>query len=352
MRTALLLTFSLIIVGGFLLYMSTYTVRFSDAVVVTTFGQADQNDVITEPGLRLKWPTPVQSVTVYDTRARFLSTKHETQQTGDDRQIVVESFLAWKVADPLVFYQRFRGSAGGNARDHYARAEETLTSALRSAMSEVSKYRLGELFAGETGASKLPDLEKDIATRLRDPQGGNVGQFGVEVVLVGISDVVLPKDTSAEVFNRMSESRKRLAAQAESEGKALATAIRSDAENAAKRIREFARLRADQIRSRGDLEAATYLTALSEDEGLATFLKNLELLKNGLGRRATVVMSTDFPGIHLFSPEALEDVGRGKIPDFVPPKKPAPTADQPATPAAQAPTPAAQPAGAAGRNDR
>jgi membrane protease subunit HflC len=299
-----------VIVGGFVLYMSSFTVRFTEAAVVTTFGQAGARDVITEPGLRFKWPTPIQSTTVYDTRARFLQTKSETQQTADDRQIIVEGFMTWKVKDPLVFYQRFRGGRGSAAREHYSAAADVLTGNLRSAMSEVSRFRLGELFASEAGASKLGELERNILGRVN----GTVDGYGVEVMAVGINSITLPQDTTREIFQRMSESRKRLAAKAESEGTALATAIRSEAEAAAKRIREFARFRADQIRNRGDVEAAPFLTALNEEPDLAVFLKQLEVMREGMGRRSTIVLPTNMNGLEMFTPEAREKAQRGIIP--------------------------------------
>lgn len=317
MRTFSIIIIAAVIVGGFALYMSSFTVRFTEAAVVTTFGQAGAEDVITEPGLRFKWPAPIQSVTVYDTRVRFLQSRSETQPTADDRQIIVESFLTWRVKDPLLFYQRFRGSAGSGAKDHYTRAQETLTSILRSAMSQVSRYRLGELFSPEPGQSKLDHLERDILERVNAPAergGGNVAQNGIEVLTVGISSVTLPQDTTREVFTRMSESRKRLAAKAESEGNALAAAIRSEAEAAAKRIREFARFRADQIRNRGDIEAAPFLMALNEEPELAAFLNNLEFIREGLGRRTTLVFPTSMVGLTILSPEAMERARRGQLP--------------------------------------
>lgn len=317
MRTMWIVLISAVIVGGFLLYMSSFTVRFTEAAVVTTFGQASAGSVVTEPGLRFKWPTPIQSTTVYDTRARFLQAKSETQQTGDDRQIIVEAFMTWRVKDPLVFYQRFRGSAGSNSKEHYNTAQATLTQNLRSALSEISKYRMSELFAADAAGSKMGQLEADILARVNAPAsqgGGNVSQYGVEVLTIGINSVVLPQDTTREIFTRMSESRKRLASKAESEGNALATAIRSEAEASAKRIREFAKFRADQIRNRGDVEAAPFLTALNEEPALAAFLKNLELLKDGLGRRSTLVFPITMDGLSILTPEAMEKARRGELP--------------------------------------
>lgn len=332
MRRLFFIVIALVIVGSFLLYMMTYTVRFTETAVLSTFGQADENSVVREPGLKFKWPVPFQSVTLYDSRVRVLQTRSETQQTADDRQIVVESFLAWKVSDPLRFYKIHRSGASADAKDHYRKAEDTLRSSLRSAMSEVSRYRLGELFAQQQGESKLVSLEKDILARLRASRddGGNLDQSGITVELVGINRVVLPEQTTTEVFNRMTETRNRIAAEAEGEGQAAAAKIRSEAENAARRIRAFAELHAASIRDRGDLEAAEHLKALNEDPKLAVFLKNIELLREGFGRNSTVVLPTSMPGLLILSAETMRAVQEGRVPELLDAPVPAPASAAPA----------------------
>lgn len=324
MRQGFLIIISAVIVLAFLLYMTTYTVRFTDTAIVSSFGKADEGSVVSEPGLKFKLPTPFQSVTVYDRRARFVQARSETQQTADDRQIIVESFLTWNVKDPLKFYKSFRSGSSSDSLEHYRKAEDTLRSFLRSALSEVSKYRLNELFAAQQGASKLPTLEQDILARLRGSQesGGNVDQYGMEVALVGINRIVLPEQTTSEVFNRMTESRNRIAAEAEGEGQAAATKIRSEADNAARRIRAFAELRAAAIRDRGDIEAAEHLRGLNEDPQLAVFLKMVDFLREGIGRVATIVVPTDMPGMNMFSLEEMGRAADGKLPMLAPSSPP------------------------------
>src|SRR3954466_12064032 len=100
-----------------LAFTITYTVRFTEAAVLTTFGKADETDVRKDPGLYVKWPYPIQSVTTYDKRTRVLSTKFEQLSTADSRQVVVECFCTWKVSDPLLFFRRF-SNAGQRADEH------------------------------------------------------------------------------------------------------------------------------------------------------------------------------------------------------------------------------------------
>src|SRR6185295_11334456 len=115
---------------------------------------------------------PIQSVTKYDTRTRFLQTKAEQQQTADSRQVTVEAFCTWRVSDPLQFFKSF-SNAGDRAQDHYDKARSTLSANLRSALGEISRYSMGDLFTPDTKASKLAELEQRILATLRaGPQDG------------------------------------------------------------------------------------------------------------------------------------------------------------------------------------
>lgn len=315
MRSILTLAITAIIVLGFLTFMMSYTVRFNEAAVVTTFDKASDNSVRTDEGLKFRWPYPIQQVTVYDTRARLLQTRSETQQTADNRQIIVEAFLTWRVSDPLKFFQRF-GGAGSEERDHYRRADETLIDLMRSAMAEVSAYRLDQLFT-VAGESRLDDLEQRIMDRIRqaDQAGFSVADYGVEPLTVGISSVVLPEETTRQVFERMKATRERLAAEAQSRGEALASTIRTEAESAAARISAFAELRAEQIRTLGDREAQEFYARLNTAPELAVFLEKLDFLRNFYAKRTTLVLPTSQPGMNLFDPSAMNATG-GELPPF------------------------------------
>lgn len=324
MRSTFLFFVTAVIVLSFVAYWCTYSVRFTEVAVVTTFGRAEKAAVkdggAGQAGLYLKWPYPVQSVTKYDTRTRFLQTRGETQQTADNSQIIVESFLAWKVKDPLTFYQRY-SSAGPDARDHFKAAERTLESLLRSAMAEVSRFELKQLFDPTPGASRLADLERAIDARLKVEQApgapagadgspaGQIAAYGIEPVLVGINRVVLPQETTKSVFERMKANREKLAGEAQSRGETLATTIKNEAESAASRIRSFADQRAAEIRNRGDLEAARYIKEFGEAPELAVFLKNLDFMRNGLGSKATLVLPTTMPGMRVFDPSKAPQDG-------------------------------------------
>jgi membrane protease subunit HflC len=326
MRKTFLFLIAGVIALGFLVYMMTFTVRFTEAAVVTTLGRVTEASVVREPGMRFKWPVPIQSVTLYDTRARFLGSKSETQQTADDRQIIVETFVTWKVADPLVFNRRFNRSGSG-AADHFKSAEKVLSDMLRSAMSEVSRYKLSELFTPKLGDSKLPALEADIMARLKRgapvpaaaagapatpgaPAPGTITDtiesYGVEVVMVGINKVVLPESTTLQVFERMKATMEARASRAESEGTAAELQIRSAADSDAKRIEAFARVKAETIRNKGEVDASKWLEAMKIDPEFAAFLEKTRLLRDGFGKKVMLVLPTSMFGPDIFDPASFK----------------------------------------------
>ncbi|MGP1309562.1 MAG: protease modulator HflC [Phycisphaerales bacterium] len=322
MRSTFLLTMTGLIVLAFVLFMVTYSVRFTEAAVVTTFGKATESAVKNpegdEAGLYFKWPYPVQSVTKYDRRVRILETRSETYETADNRPLIFEAFLTWRVTDPLVFYQRF-SNAGPEARDHYNAAQRTLDALLRSAMGTVSGYRMSDLFASGSGESRLAEFEQGVLEQLRrsdTAQEGRLSDYGVAVEMVGVRRIVLPEETTRDVYERMKATRDKLAAEARAQGDAIASTITNEAESQAERILSFARRLAAEIRNKGDLEAARWLEQLEQAPELAVFLQNVELMKQGFGKQVTLVVPTNFPGMQLLDPTNLMNASRGDLPEF------------------------------------
>lgn len=317
----------------------TYTVRFTEAGVKTRFGQAGASAVKREPGLYFRLPYPIDSVTKYDTRVRTLTLKIEQQQTADSKQVGVEAFCNWRVTDPLKFFRKF-SNAGERPEDHYRKAEESLGTAMRSALGVVSKYRMDDLFTTSPEGSKLTDLEQSMLGSLRSPQdlsNVNMGEYGIEVASVGVTRVVLPEETTKAVFDRMKSSRERFAKEIESRGTAEAQAIRAKADSDARKIREFAQALANDLRARGDNEAVPFFQQMAARPDLAVFLAETDFLRAANAKRTTLVLSADVPGIGLLFPESMQAAQRGEIPSFRMPGAPRPSSGADEAPKANVP---------------
>jgi modulator of FtsH protease HflC len=313
-RRAVIFAITFVFAIALLARASTYTVRFTENAVLTTFGSASDTSVKTEPGLKFKWPDPIQSVTKYDNRTRFLQTPPVTQQTLDNRQLVLESFCTWNVSDPLRFFQKF-SNAGDRAASHYQQAEGIIRGNLRSAMGEISRYRIDELFTPSSRASKLPDLEQKILETLlaKQEDGSSLADYGVTITAVGVNRIILPEETTGAVMDSMRQDRSRLVQELESKGQAQRQAIITAAQAHAEKIRAFAEAYAAEIRRQGDLEAEQYIAQMNESPELAVFLKNIEFMRTAMAKRITYVVNGGIPGFELFFPDA-QRTGRSGIP--------------------------------------
>jgi membrane protease subunit HflC len=331
-----------VVVLTFIGFMVSYTVGFNEKAVVSTFGRADESSVIDQPGLRFRIPY-VHSVTKYDSRLRLVETTPETQSTSDQRPVVLTAYLTWRVEDPLRFYQRFSGSGDG-PMDHYAEAERILTTKLRSAMTEVGQYRLDQLLSADPTGSSLPKLEERILDMLKRPGGGAeagaaLADSGIVPVAVGISTIALPQEVTKSVIDRMNKNREKIIGETISRGASQASAIRSSAENDAKRILAFAKRSADGLRNQGYAEVTEYTKRMDTKPELAVFLKNMELMRMAHGRSTTLVLPTSLPGLEYLTPGASNYFRDGTIP--------IPKLDNLIAPPEPAPAPANRPAAAA-----
>lgn len=316
-----LIGFVVLLVLALLSYMVLYTVRFTEAAVETRFGQAGKEAVKLEPGLYFKLPYPIDDVTRYDVRTRYMTIKLEQLSTADNRQIIAEAFCTWKVSDPLRFFQRF-SNAGDRAEDHYRQAEESLRASLRSVLASVSKYRFAELFASG-GSDAIEQLEREMLTQFAesaDKGGLSLSDYGIQAVDVGITRLMLPEETTKAVIERMQAGRQRIALETQSQGEAFARSIRARAEADAKRITAFVERLAQDIRTRGDLEAAPYLARMNQNPDLAVYLDNIDFIRTVVAKRTTLVLPTSMPGMSLLSPTALDGLKAGQIPEFRTPK--------------------------------
>jgi modulator of FtsH protease HflC len=131
-------------------------------------------------------------------------------------------------------------------------------------------------------------LEKEALDAINKKLADN--GYGIKAVHLGIRRLLLPQTVTDKVFDRMTESRKRLAQNARSEGQAKATSIRSEANNAQKTILAFAERRAQAIRAEGDQAAIGYFDAFQKDQGFAIFLRQIDALKKVLSHNTTFIL--------------------------------------------------------------
>jgi membrane protease subunit HflC len=288
------------------LYMVTFQVRFNEAAVVTTFGRAvgvvdgDAGAGRWLGNLHWKWPRPIQQVYTYDTRVHVLDDRLEEQTTFDAISIVVSSFVTWRVDDAQQFHR---------ALQTVENAEAQLLAKLRDARATIGEYTFDQLTSDDPDQLKIAEIEQRILADLREAVSQQDPPYGIAIEQVGIRRILLPEQVTQSVFDRMRDTRQRLAQQARSEGDAAANSIRSNANSARDRILAFVERRAQEIRAEGAAAAADYYEAFEADPDFAIFLRKLEALRETLQHNATFLLDTSVIPFDLFTSEPAEKQG-------------------------------------------
>ena len=90
------------------LYMCTFQVRFTEVAIRKTWGNPAK-EAITEPGLKFKWPRPIQSVVIFDKRIHFLEHRTEETRTVDGKNLQLTTYTLWTITDPLTSHTQLPG---------------------------------------------------------------------------------------------------------------------------------------------------------------------------------------------------------------------------------------------------
>ncbi len=272
--------FLLVLLVVVALVSAAFQVRETELALVTTFGKPTRQ--INEPGLYFKWPPPVEWVQKFDSRLRVLEAELGETTTKGAVPVIVNTFVVWRIAEPLVFF-----NAVGNVTEAEAK--------LRSQISDTQNKVIGRHFFSEFVNSdpekiKLEQIEAEMLTEL---QAAVKDIYGIEIKAAGIKQLKVSEDVSKDVFERMKKERERQTEATIAEGTAAARKITTDADSMQTELLAAADARAKAIRAQGDAEAAGYYKMLEEDPQLAMFLRDIEALKKILENRSTLVIGAD-----------------------------------------------------------
>ena len=262
------------------LVFTMFQVRETESALVMTFGKATRQ--ITEPGLYFKWPPPIEMVQKFDSRSRGLVAEMGETPTKGAVPIIVNTFIVWRVAEPLAFF---------NAVGTVAEAENKLLTQISDTQNKViGRHDFSEFVNSDPAKIKLDEIEKEM---LAEIQKAVRSDYGIEIKTIGIRQLKISEDVSKDVFERMKAERNRRTEATIAEGNAASKKIVTDALSMQTELLAAAEARAKAIRAQGDAEAAQYYKLLEQDPQLAMFLRDIDALKKILEQRATVVISAD-----------------------------------------------------------
>ncbi|MDB6054822.1 MAG: hflC 3, partial [Verrucomicrobiales bacterium] len=247
----------LLIVFGSLVFF--YQVGQTQIAMVTTFGKPTGDEI--QPGLKMKWPWPIQKVQIFDNRIQDFEEKLEQTQTRDGQNLLIRVFVGWKIAKPTVFRERFAGSVS-SAQDALERIVRTQKDAV------VGRHTFSNFISTDPKQLQFTEMEKEIFDAVTPLAAEN----GIKLEILGIKKIGLPESITSKVLDRMKEERTRYSRKLLAEGESEAQKIRSSANAESEIIQAQARAKASGLRGQADAEASKSLTILNQNPELADFL--------------------------------------------------------------------------------
>lgn len=266
-----------LVLGGIvlvLLYTSLFTVQVTQQALILQFGSYVRT--VREAGLHLK--APWQDVTYMDKRVLALDLASQEVIASDEKRVVVDALVRFRINDPLQFYKTVQG----DERIGRARLGTTVVSSMR------------RVLGSEEFNVLLTDRRSELMNRIRDLVGQGVNSLGVEIIDVRLKRADLPPEISQAIFERMQKNYNEQAAGRRASGLEEAQRIRAEADREKAVIVAEANKQAQILRGEGDGEAVKiFAESFGKDVSFFEFYRSMQAYRATIGKDDTLVLSPD-----------------------------------------------------------
>jgi len=273
----------LFLVLGIVGFNSVFTVQQIESALVLQLGEPKR--VLTDPGLYFKIPV-IQNVIKIDNRILHLDAAPAEVIASDQKRLVADAYLRYRITDPLLFFQAVTTEAAANLR---------LQSLLESALREtLGTQPLNAIISGQRLA---------LMETVTQVTSGQAAGLGIEVVDVRIKRADLPEENSQAVYQRMRTGREQEARQIRAEGAEAALRTRAFADREVTVILANAQRDSEILRGLGDAKAIElFAEAFGKDIEFFSFYRSMQAYRTALGADdTTMVLSPDSDFFQFFS---------------------------------------------------
>ena len=259
-------------VAALVIWASVFTVDERQKAILFKFGEILASDF--EPGLHFKMPV-INNVKKFDQRILTIDQQPERFLTAEKKDLIVDSFVKWRIADVVQYYKTTQGDEAQAGRLLY----QNINNGLRD---EFGKRTVQEVIAGDrTEIMKIMTAEATDKART----------LGIEVIDVRIKKIDLPARVSDSVYRRMRAERERVARDFRSKGAEAAERIRADADRQRSVILAEAYRDSEVVRGEGDAKATDiYAAAFSKNEDFFRFNRSINAYKNNFSTADDIIL--------------------------------------------------------------
>ena len=259
----------------FISMMCLFTVSETEKAIKFRLGEIVKNDY--EPGLHFKWPF-INNVKKFDKRIQTMDAKPERFLTAEKKNVIVDSFVKWRIGDVTTFYT----GVAGDIDQANLRLDQIIKDAFRG---EFGKRNIKQLLSTDRQAIR------EILIKNAKPLAADLG---MEIIDVQVMRIDLPDEVSSSVFRRMEAERERVAREFRSQGAEAAERIRADADRQRVVTMANAFRDAEMLRGEGDAKSAEiYAKAYGADTEFFTFYRSLNAYKKTFTSSSMMVLDPD-----------------------------------------------------------
>jgi modulator of FtsH protease HflK len=193
----------LIIVLGFVVFTTWYTVDESEQAVILTFGKVEEG--ITEPGLHFKMPWPIQSVEKLSRETFSLQFGYEEKDgeiveydnetkmiTGDENIVLADLVVQWKITTPSKYLY--------NADNPEEILRDATSASLRSI---IGSSKIDDALT--SGKAEIEANVRELLSTLMDKY-----DIGITIMAVKLQDVELPNEEVRKAFTNVTDARETM----------------------------------------------------------------------------------------------------------------------------------------------
>ncbi|WP_119420130.1 protease modulator HflC [Desertibaculum subflavum] len=262
-----------VILALVVIFGSMFVVDQRQQALVVQLG--DPIRVVQEPGLNFKVPL-IQDVIYIDKRILALEGQTEEVIAADQKRLLVDSFVRFRIVDPLRFFQ-----AVGSEQVARQRLSPLLNSALR------------QVLGNQDFQATLSGERARMMTEIRDILNREAKPLGLDVIDVRIKRADLPEANSQAVYRRMQTEREREAKENRAQGAEIGARITADADRQRTIILAEAQRQSEILRGDGEGQRAKiFAEAAGQDASFYAFYRSLQAYRQALQDGNTAMVLT------------------------------------------------------------
>jgi membrane protease subunit HflC len=250
---------------------SMFTVPQQELAIRTQFGAIMGGTY--DPGLHFKFPW--DQVVKFEKRILSQTYQGETFLTNDNRGLIVDFYIKWRVANASRYFQ----ATGGREELASERIAEIVKDGIKSV---VAQRPLEEIVSSERAA---------VTGEMLKAANDNADGLGIQLIDVRVQRIDLPEDVSSRVYETMKQNFARTANRLRAEGSREAVTLRAEAERKRTEIIANAERDALEVRGKADAEATgIYAKSYSKYPEFYAFYRSLQAYERSLGKEGDILV--------------------------------------------------------------